>query len=128
MAVSEALFRELLAELQRAASNVLGAQDARGRLSDDALIGAQRTLAEVKKHVDACAALLAGETVRRSSHDEGLGGLARREGHRTPVALVQAVTGASARDANALVRVGTMLNGAEAAATDGAGQGAGDEG
>ena len=82
-------------------------------LGDDELIAAQHTLAAVKRHVDACAAVLAGETVRRSSVDAGLGGLARRQGFRTPEALVRGITGSTAREATALVRVGSMLNDAD---------------
>lgn len=82
-------------------------------LGDAELLSAQRTLAEVKRHVDACAAVLAGETVRRSSVEAGLDGLARKQGFRTPEALVRGVTGSTAREATTLIRVGNMLNDAD---------------
>lgn len=83
-------------------------------LGDAALIDAQRTIADAKRHLDACASVLAGEVVRRSSHEAGLSGLARKEGFRTPEALIQHTTGATSRDAATLVRAGTMINDAEA--------------
>src|SRR5690606_9215095 len=79
-------------------------------LEDTELLSAQRALAEVKRHVDACAATLAGELLRRSSVDHGLDGLARKQGFRTPEALVQGLTGSTSREAVTLVRVGSMLN------------------
>jgi len=82
-------------------------------LDDVALLNAQRALADVKRHVDACAAVMAGETVRRSSAEAGLDGLARRQGFRTPEALVRGITGSTSREAGTLVRVGSMLNDAD---------------
>jgi hypothetical protein len=79
-------------------------------LDDAGLIDAQRTVAEARRHLDACAAVLAGEVVRRSSQDAGLGGLARKEGFRTPEALIRHTTGSSAREATTLARAGSMLN------------------
>lgn len=79
-------------------------------LDDTHLIEAQRTVAEARKCLDACAAVLAGEVVRRSSHDAGLSGLARKEGFRTPEALIRHTTGASAREAATLARAGGMIN------------------
>lgn len=86
---------------------------ARG-LSDTALIDAQRAIADARRHLDACASVVAGEVVARSSHEAGLTGLARKEGFRTPEALIQHTTGVTSRDAATLVRAGTMINDAEA--------------
>ncbi len=91
---------------------------ARG-LGDAGLIEAQRTVAEARRYLDACAAVLAGEVVRRSGQEAGLSGLARREGFRTPQALIQHTTGASAREATTLVRAGSMLNDVDLAETTG---------
>ncbi len=79
-------------------------------LGDAGLINAQRTVAEARRNLDACAAALAGEVVGRSSHEAGLAGLARKEGFRTPEALIRHTTGSSAREAVTLVRVGAMVN------------------
>lgn len=77
-------------------------------LSDLALLDAQRSLAAQRREVDARAAVIAAEIAYRSRHELGHTGLAQRMGARTPEKLVQQVTGASAHDAGALVRVGTL--------------------
>ncbi len=99
----------LLAAAARIGADAPGAR----ALGDKQLLGAQRSLAEAKRSLDACASVLAGEVVRRSSVDAGLGGLARKEGFRTPEALIRGVTGSTAREATTLIRVGSMLNDAE---------------
>lgn len=79
-------------------------------LGDAGLIDAQRTVAQARRNLDACAAALAGEVVGRSSHEAGLTGLARKEGFRTPEALIRHTMGSSAREALTLARVGAMIN------------------
>jgi len=79
-------------------------------LSDDALMQTQRALAEVRRRVDAWSASVAAEIARRSRHELGEAGLARRLGARTPELLVQRLSGASAHDAHAMVRVGALLD------------------
>ena len=80
-------------------------------LDDAALIGAQRSLSEIGRRVDAAAALIAAEIAHRSRRELGYEGLAQRLGARTPELLVQQVTGSSAREAHALVRVGSFVAG-----------------
>ncbi|RZT66442.1 HNH endonuclease [Microcella alkaliphila] len=90
-------------------------------LSDDELISLQRLLAEVRRRADAAAASVAAAVAYRSRHELGHDGLAQRLGARTPQKLVQTLTGGSARDAAALVRVGSLLDAqaeAEAQAAD----------
>lgn len=99
----------LTAAAARAGADASGSR----ALGDADLLSAQRTLADVKRHVDACAAVLAGETVRRSNVEAGLDGLARKQGFRTPEALVRGITGSTTREAITLTRVGSMLNDAE---------------
>jgi hypothetical protein len=77
-------------------------------LADDELLAVQARLGEVRRQVDAVAAQVAAEVARRSRPELGYDGLAQRLGARTPQKLVQQVTGSSARDAGALVRVGGM--------------------
>ena len=55
------------------------------------------------------AAALAAEIAHRSRHELGHDGLAQRLGARTPQILVQRVTGATAREAQTLVRVGSLV-------------------
>lgn len=80
-----------------------------GRLADDALLAQQSRLAELRRRTETNLAILADEIARRSHHSLGHDGLAQRLGSRTPQALVQHLTGTSARDAATLVRVGSML-------------------
>jgi len=77
-------------------------------LSDRELLDAQRSLAAERRDVDARAAVVAAEIAYRSRHELGHSGLAQRMGARTPEKLIQRVTGASAHDAGALVRVGAL--------------------
>ena len=80
-----------------------------GQLADDALLDLQSRLAELRRRTETNLAILADEIARRSHHSLGHDGLAQRLGSRTPQHLVQHLTGTSARDAAALVRVGSML-------------------
>ena len=93
------------------ASAELAAHSAIARgFGDTALIEAQRSIATARRNLDTSASVLAGEVVARSSSDAGLSGLARKEGFRTPEALIQHTTGTTSRDAATLVRAGTMIN------------------
>lgn len=78
-------------------------------LPDDELIILQQSLAEIRRRVDTASATVAAEIAHRSRRDLGSDGLAQRLGARTPERLVQRLTGTSARDANAMVRVGTLM-------------------
>lgn len=84
------------------------AVDAVREWSDLELLDAQRSLAAERRDVDARAAVVAAEIAYRSRRELGHSGLAQRMGARTPEKLVQRVTGASAHDAGALVRVGAL--------------------
>jgi len=79
-------------------------------LSDDALMQTQRSLAEVRRRVDAWSAGVAAEIARRSRHELGEAGLARRLGARTPELLVQRLSGTSTHEAHTMVRVGTLIS------------------
>jgi hypothetical protein len=78
--------------------------------NDIGLLEAQRALAEIRRRVDAASALIAAEIAHRSRRELGYDGLAQRLGARTPELLVQQVTGASARDARTMVRVGALMS------------------
>jgi hypothetical protein len=80
-------------------------------LSDAELMDAQRGTAETRRRVDAMAALLASEVGYRSRRDLGYEGLAQKAGARSPEALIQQLTGATAREAHAMVRVGELMGG-----------------
>lgn len=82
-------------------------------LADEELLAVQQVLAEARRAIDTCSSLVAGEVEHRSRRDLGYDGLAQRTGFRTPEALVQHLTGFTARDATTLVKVGTMVREAE---------------
>ncbi len=86
------------------------------RFADDGLLTAQRQLAEIRRRVDTAMAALAAEVAHRSRVELGHDGLAQRLGARTPQILVQRITGATAREAQTLVRVGSLVAGAMDAA------------
>ncbi len=114
MTTSAATFSTSLEVLLAAAARIGADAPGARALDDKQLLGAQRSLAEAKRSLDACASVLAGEVVRRSNPwRPGFGGLARKEGFRTPEALIRGVTGSTAREATTLIRVGTMLNDAD---------------
>lgn len=62
--------------------------------------------------MDAAAAVIAAEIRLRSGRELGYDGLAQRMGARTPELLVQQLTGATAREAQTLVRVGGLMSAA----------------
>ena len=78
-------------------------------LCDDDLIETSRVLAEIRRRADAASAAVAAEIAHRSRRELGYDGLAVKLGARTPEKLVQLVTGVSHREAQSLVRVGTMV-------------------
>ncbi len=78
-------------------------------MNDESLMQAQRTLAQIRRRVDASAALVAAEIAHRSRRDLGHEGLAQKLGARTPELLVQRLTETSAGEARSLVRVGRLL-------------------
>ncbi|GAA1690970.1 HNH endonuclease signature motif containing protein [Microcella alkalica] len=90
-------------------SLMLFAGSAVGQLTDDALLAVQSRLAELRRRTETNLAILADEIARRSHHSLGHDGLAQRLGSRTPQHLIQQLTATSARDAAALVRMGSLL-------------------
>ncbi len=79
-----------------------------GGLDDAAFLSLASSSAAIRRFSDAHAAVIAGETARRSARELGHEGLARRLGFRTPQALVQATTGSTASEASAAVRIGSL--------------------
>lgn len=79
-----------------------------GMVSDAELLSLMDLAGEAVKLADAHLALVAGEVDRRSAHELGAAGLARRAGARTPEELLTRRTGATGRDVVAAVRVGRL--------------------
>jgi hypothetical protein len=84
---------------------------------DDAgLTGLFRDAAALRAEADALVTAVAGVVAKRSDRALGYAGLAQRDGHRTPVAMVQSITGGSRAEAARQVRFGEALGEADAAA------------
>lgn len=79
-----------------------------GSLGDETLLELVGEAALVERRARAHSAALAGEVARRSHPDFGHDGLSQARGHRTPVKLIQSITGTTARDAGQAIRVGTI--------------------
>jgi hypothetical protein len=79
------------------------------QMGDASLMELQRSLAEFRRRVDSWSASVAAEIAHRSRHELGDSGLARRVGARTPELLVQHLSGATAREAHTMVRVGVLI-------------------
>ena len=77
-------------------------------MDDAALLEAQALVGQLSHLAARHAAALAGEVARRSTPQLGQDGLAQTTGHRTPEALIQALTGVSAPEASRLVAVGSL--------------------
>lgn len=92
--------------------------EAAARLRDADLIETQRSLGELRRRVDAAAAVIASEIHARSARELGYDGLAQRLGARTPELLVQQLAGSTAREAQTLVRVGALMSTAGSPAPD----------
>lgn len=83
-------------------------------LSDDELLARQGVLAEMRRQIDSCSAVGAGEIARRSRRELGYRRLAQSTGDRTAQALLQRITQSTGAEASALVRVGTLMHEVEA--------------
>ena len=77
--------------------------------ADDELIAFQRQLAAIARQVELAASAVTAEIQHRSRPELGYAGLATRLGARTPEALVQTITGASAPTVRRLISVGAHL-------------------
>jgi hypothetical protein len=78
-------------------------------LTDAELLEAGSVLGSLRDRVLSRVALVAGEIARRSAPDLGSRGLAQRTGFRTPIDMVKATTGATAREATTAVQLGTLM-------------------
>jgi hypothetical protein len=78
-------------------------------IDDESLIHWQTELAGLRRGVQSVESAVAGEVGHRSRRDLGHDGLAQRAGFRSPHALVQHVTGSTAKDAATLVDVGEVV-------------------
>lgn len=77
-----------------------------GALTPGELLAVNLAFGALRRHVEAAFAPVAAEIARQSRVDLGKDSLAKKQGFRSPVALIQATTGSSVGDAMKLVQVG----------------------
>lgn len=97
-----------LADIAQALDALAVAVGARepGALAPGELVAVNQAFGVLKRHVDAAFAPFAAEIARQSRVELGKDSLARKQGFRSPVALIQATTGSSVGEAVKLVQVG----------------------
>ncbi len=78
-------------------------------MNDDELVAILEHVAALRTCVDRLGVIAAGVAARRSRRDRGYQGLASKRGHRTPVAMIQSITGSTAAAARKAVQVGESL-------------------
>lgn len=85
------------------------------QVADADLGGLLTDAAAVRSEFDAIISAGAGVVAKRSERELGYAGLAQRTGHRTPVAMVQSLTGSTRTEAARQVRLGEAMGEADAA-------------
>ncbi|MBG6239816.1 hypothetical protein IWX78_002806 [Mycetocola sp. CAN_C7] len=85
------------------------------RVEDADLEPLLRDAAAIRSEFDAIIAAGAGVVAKRSELELGYAGLAQRTGHRTPVAMVQSLTGSTRTEAARQVKLGEAMGAADAA-------------
>lgn len=90
-------------------------------LSDASVLEVLRHVTAIANDAERLQSVLAGVAATRSRRDQGHSGLAAGQGHASPAALIQSITGGSRADALRQLRVGAALldeGGAAGAGTD----------
>lgn len=93
-------------ETALAALTQAGGERAPETLTPGELIAVNAAFGALKRHVDAAFAPIAAEIARQSRVELGKDSIAKKQGFRSPVALIQATTGSSVGEAVKLVQVG----------------------
>lgn len=115
----------LLAVLGEASASLT--PDAARSWADADLLATQAALADARRHLEAMAAVVAGEIAHRSRRELGHSGLAATRGVRTAEDLIATVSGTSRRDARTLVKAAELLSVAMSADAGDTSGGAGSE-
>ena len=79
------------------------------QLDDDAVLSGMTLISNHERHLQSYKLALAAEIARRSSHELGYSGLARKHGAPTPTALIQSLTGDSLAESNKLALLGQSV-------------------
>jgi hypothetical protein len=77
-------------------------------LDDASLMAAMTMIAQHEQQVGRYKLWVAASIARRSAHEAGFGGLARRNGSPTPTVLIQSLSGSSLGEAGRLAHLGSM--------------------
>lgn len=85
---------------------VAGGGRAPGNLTPGELLAVNHAFGALRRHVEAAFTPFAAEIARQSRVELGKDSLAKKQGFRSPVALIQAATGSSVGDAVKFVQVG----------------------
>lgn len=83
-------------------------------LGDNELLAGMTRVRDHRRALQAYEVALAAEVVRRSHHELGYAGLARRNGAATPAVLIQTLLGVSTGEAHRLAGLGRAVNDATA--------------
>ncbi|WP_173922573.1 AI-2E family transporter [Agromyces sp. Marseille-P2726] len=103
--------RETWAGALRAPGRVEGgAQSAVEQMSDDGLVRATESIAQLRRHAEALLARVAAEIEKRSHRGFGVEGLAKARGFHNPARLVAASMGISRGDAAKFIAVGSATS------------------
>ncbi|MBN9140791.1 MAG: DUF222 domain-containing protein [Micrococcales bacterium] len=78
-------------------------------IPDAELLSAQRAIAEVRRRLDATAAVVAGEIAHRSRRELGHTGLAATHGQRSAEGLISQLAGTTTREARTLLKAAELL-------------------
>jgi hypothetical protein len=100
------------ASLTVSASAVAGLGVCQGdidRLDDPSLVAGMRLVRELEDNLQPYKLWLAAAITRRSSHELGYEGLARKNGSPTPAVFIQTLTGGSLDEAARLARLGSLM-------------------
>ena len=93
-------------------------------LSDASVLEVLREVTGIANDAERLQSVVAGVAAQRSKRENGHSGLAATQGHASPVALVQSITGGTRADALRQVRVGqSLLDGASSDAGGDSGNG-----
>lgn len=109
-------------------AGVSEAQAVMTELPDPEVLAILQESAELCRQAEQIRLVAAGIVAARSAREAGHSGLSQSRGHRSPVSLVQEITGSTKSEAARSVRVGeSLLEAPNAADADAGGDGAGDD-
>ncbi|GAB3617552.1 hypothetical protein GCM10027416_21090 [Okibacterium endophyticum] len=107
--------RLVACEEREASTGDLAVTELLDRVDDGGLEDLLRDVSVLRSELDGLLAAGAGVIAKRSEYGLGYAGLAQSRGHRSPVAMVQQITGTTRAEASRHVRLGNLMGEADAA-------------